>query len=219
MYDGTLSSNRSVKYDRRNNDSAEILYFDIASGRVNASGTATDPIKTAELFDVICYAKMGYICYVNGTGALRFDYANRVDLVNRDINIILANTIDLQVNRPNVNSFIALYNSRVSISGGRLICYTQGDDQPTATFLRVYDNNCEVRLQNMQIGYSGTIPTQPFMITSASGNYTVKLNLFGTTSLAGAPNYLAIDASGMHFEYPTGYTYNLTNIKSNFFGI
>lgn len=217
LYDGTLSSQRSIKYDRRNVDSDRILYFDIASGRVNASGTATDPIKTAELFDVICYAKMGYICYVNGTGALRFNYANRVDLVNRDINIILASTIDLQVNRPNVHSFIALYNSRVSITGGRLVCYTQDNDQPMATFLKVYDNNCEVRLQNMSIGYSGTLPAQPFMIISANGNYTVKLSLFGTTSSAGNPNYLAIDSAGMHFDYPVGYTYNLTNIKSNFF--
>ena len=218
LYDGTLSSQRSIKHDRRNVDSDRILYFDIASGRVNASGTATDPIKTAELFDVICYAKMGYVCYVNGTGALRFDYANQVVLVNRDINIILASTIDLQVNRPNVHSFIALYNSRVSITGGRLVCYTQDNDQPMATFLRVYDNNCEVRLQNMSIGYSGTLPAQPFMIISANGNYTVKLSLFGTTSSAGNPNYLAIDSAGMHFDYPVGYTYNLTNIKSNFFG-
>lgn len=217
LYDGTLSYQRSIKYNRRNVDSDRVLYFDISSGRVNASGTTTDPIKTAELFDVICYAKMGYICYVNGTGVLHFDYAQRVDLVNRDINIILASTIDLQVNRPNVHSFIALYNSRVSITGGRLICYTQDNDQPTATFLRVYDNNCEVRLQNMSIGYSGTLPAQPFMIISANGNYTVKLSLFGTTSSAGNPNYLAIDSAGMHFDYPVGYTYNLTNIKSNFF--
>ena len=216
--DSTLTSKRSVKYNRLNTEETGILYFDITNGRVNASGSATDPIKTAELFDVICYAKMGYICYVNGTGALRFDYANRVDLVNRDINIILASTIDLQVNRPNVHSFVALYNSRVSITGGRLICYTQDNDQPTATFLRAYDNNCEVRLQNMSIGYNGTLPAQPFMIISANGNYTVKLSLFGTTSLASAPNYIAIDAAGMHFDYPAGYTYNLTNIKSNFFG-
>jgi len=219
FHEGTLQYKRAVEYNRLDGDSDNILYFDITNGRANASGTSADPIKTAELFDVLCYAKMGYICNVNGTGALRFDHTTRVDLVNRNINIILASTIDLQVNRPGIHSFIALYNSRVSITGGRLICYTQDNDQPTATFLRAMDNNCEVRLQQMQIGYSGTLPAQPFMIISANGGYTVKLNLFGSTSLAAVQNYLAIDSAGMNFDYPAGYTYGLTNIKSNFFGV